>query len=444
MLRGNAIVHAFAGTNTPIGGMLKGLERVDGAELVPTLFAEAHPSGVVPADVFHALADEFIAGIANALPVDGVLLDLHGAMVAEDAEDADGVVLARVRETVGPEVPIVVQLDIHANVSEAMTEHASVLVGRRTYPETDMGERGVECVEVLRSLVASRSRPTTSFRRLPFAWGINQVTAHEPMRGAIALLDDVRSRPGVLSASISTGFPYSDVPDMGASVRVTTVADASRAEAICDELATWIVARRAKWHSPLPSTVVALRQAEAGGEFPVVFADREDNTGSGTPGDSTGMLRAFVDADLQRACILYIVDPDVAERCIAEGVGSQFELELGGASHPAQGPPVPISAEVVATSATGSFTYDGPMYAGLSGSMGPLPIFVIAECTCWSSVSASSPSTSHSPGRSISIHARCATSASSRKRTFGPDSSRGSDRSTSSASQASTVRPAAN
>lgn len=371
LLRGNEIVRKFAGTNSPLGGMIEGLERAEAADIVPTLFAEAHPSGTIPADVFHVLVDEFIAGIVAALPVDGVLLDLHGAMVAESAHDADGFILARVREAVGPDVPVVVQLDIHANVSEAMAANASVLVGRRTYPETDMGERGVECVEVLCSLLAGEPRPTTSFRRLPFAWGINQVTAHEPMRGAIELLDDVRSRPGVLSASISTGFPYSDVPDMGASVRVTTIADSSRAEALCDELATWIVARRAGWHSPLPSTAAALRQAEADGAFPVVFADREDNTGSGTPGDSTGMLRAFVDADLESACILYIVDPDVAERCIAAGVGSKLELALGGASDAAQGPPVLVCAEIVATSATGSFIYDGPMYAGLAGSMGP-------------------------------------------------------------------------
>ena len=371
LLRGQALVHAFTGTNTPIGGMIEGLGGAGLGGLIPVLFAEAHPSGPIPADVYGCLLEELVDGIASALPVDGVLLDLHGAMVADGADDADGVILERVRRAVGPAVPVVVQLDIHANVSEAMIANASVLVGRRTYPETDMRERGVECVEILRRLLAGDSRSTTSFRRLPFVWGVNQATAHEPMRSAIELLDDVRSRPGVLSASISTGFPYSDVPAMGASVRVTTLDDAGGAEALCDELATWIVARRALWHSALPSTAAALRRAEREGAFPAVFADREDNTGSGTPGDSTGMLRAFVDADLERACVLYIVDPELAERCIAAGTGTTLELELGGASDPAQGPPVPISAEVVATSPTGNFVYDGPMYAGLAGSMGP-------------------------------------------------------------------------
>ena len=293
-------------------------------------------------------------------------------MVAEGIDDGEGHILEAVRQRVGPEVPVVVQLDIHSNVSRRMVEMADVLIGRETYPEIDMAERGRECADVLVRILRESLRPTMALHQIPMVWGMNQVTAHPPMSEAIAALHRIEALPGVVCGSIATCFPLADVPDMGASVYIVTDDDQELAQSCADELGEWIFARRADWHAPAPApaTRQALAQAEEGGQFPVIFTDRTDNTGGGSPGDSTGLLQTFLDANLQQACVLYIVDPEAVARCMEEGVDAIIELEVGGKSSPLQGEPCRMRAEVVALS-DGLFRYDGPMYAGLEGHMGP-------------------------------------------------------------------------
>ena len=307
-LHGAAIVERFTGVNTPIGGFIEGAEA-HGFEAVPTMLAEAHPSAPTPRPIFDRLVGELLDGIEAAGAIDGVLLELHGAMVAEGIDDAEGHILAAVRHLVGPDMPIVGQLDIHSNVSHAMIETADVLIGRETYPEVDMAPRGRECADVLVSMVREGVRPTMALHQLPLVWGMNQVTAHPPMRQAIEYLHRIEARPGVICGSIATCFPLADIPDMGASVYVATDNDPDLAQACTDELAAWVWERRADWQAPMPSTAEALQEADKAGHYPVVLADRNDNTGGGSPGDSTGLLQTFLAADLQDACVLYIVDP---------------------------------------------------------------------------------------------------------------------------------------
>ena len=290
-------------------------------------------------------------------------------MVAEGIDDADGHILAAVRRLVGPDMPIVGQLDIHSNVSQGMIEAADVLIGRETYPEIDMAPRGRECADVLVDIVREGVRPTMALHQLPLVWGMNQVTAHPPMRQAIEYLHQIEARPGVIRGSIATCFPLADIPDMGASVYVATDNDPALAQSCADELAAWLWERRADWQAAMPSTEEALQEAEKTGRYPIVLADRNDNTGGGSPGDSTGLLRAFLAADLQDACVLYIVDPAAVVACHQAGVGAVLDLEVGGKSSPLQGEPCSMRAEVVALT-DGRFLYDGPMYAGLDGNMG--------------------------------------------------------------------------
>ena len=368
-LHGQEILDKYRGVNTPIGGFIEGADA-HGLDLVPTIFWEAHPGAPLPRADFATIVNDLLRGIEAAGKIDGVLLELHGAMVAEDVPDGEGHILAAVRELVGPGIPVVAQLDIHSNVSCRMVEKADVLIGRETYPEVDMAERGRECADVLFRIVQEGLRPTMALHQMTLVWGMNQVTAHLPMREAIDYLHEVESRPGVVCASIATCYPLADVPDMGASVYVVTDGDQNLAQACADELGRWIFARRGDWQVDRPSTAEAIRIAESEGRYPVIFADRDDNTGGGSPGDSTGLLRAFLDADLQDACVLYIVDPDSVEACHTAGVGASLDLEVGAKSTPLQGEPVRMKAEVVAVS-DGRFRYDGPMYAGLEGNMGP-------------------------------------------------------------------------
>ena len=366
---GDEVLRLFGGTNTPTGGYIQGAEA-NGFEIVPTIYAGAHPSGPASREVFETILEMMLGRMGDAMPADGVLLELHGSMVAEGIDDAEGHILAAVRDLVGPDVPILAELDIHSNVSHRMVELADVLIGRETYPEVDMAERARECADVLVRIVRDGLRPTMALCQIPMIWGTQQVTAHPPMRAAIEELHRIEARPGVVCGSISTCYVLADVPDLGASVTVVTEDDRDLAQSCADELGDWLFARRADWHGPMPSTREALQAAEAEGRYPAIFADRMDNTGGGSPGDSTGMLRTFVEAGLEDACLLYIVDPEAVAQCSAAGAGATLTLDVGGKSSPLQGPPVHMTAEVIALS-DGRFQYDGPMLEGLAGNMGP-------------------------------------------------------------------------
>ena len=367
-LRGAEVIERFRGTNTPTGGFIDGADA-HGFTLISTIFTAPHPSGPTPRDIFDAVLNELLEAIRAAGAIDGVLLELHGSMVAEGVDDGEGYILAAVRNLVGPTVPIVVQLDIHSSLSQAMVEHADVLIGRETYPEVDMAARGRECADVLVRILREGLRPTMALHRIPMIWGMNQVTAHPPMSEAIAELHRIEALPGVVCASIATGFLLADVPDMGSSVYVVTDNDQDLAQRLADELGEWLFARRADWHYPFPTMAEALANVEVAGGFPAIFADWTDNAGGGAPADSTGMLRVMIEAGLQDACVLYIVDTEAIAQCHAAGVGARLTLDVGGKSSPLQGRPVRMDVEVVALS-DGRFRYDGPMYAGMEGNMG--------------------------------------------------------------------------
>ncbi|NKB72475.1 MAG: hypothetical protein GKR89_35815 [Candidatus Latescibacteria bacterium] len=365
-LQGAQVLERFEGTNSAVGGFLAGC-RENGHELLPTIYAGATPSAPAPRAVFDEILDDLLAHLERLGPVDGVLLDLHGAMVAEGVDDGEGHILSAVRQLVGPHVPIIAQFDIHSNVSPTMVEMADVMLGHRTYPEIDQEQRGRQCADIMHRVLTQGLKPTLALHQLPLMWGMNQITAHPPMRPAIDYLLEIESRPGIICASIATCFPIADIPDMGASVYIAADDDMALAQSCADELAAWIWERRADWQISMPATREALPTAE---QYPLVLADRDDNTGGGAPGDSTGMLRTFIDEDLQDACILYIVDPEAVAQCQQAGVGACIQLQVGAKSTPLQGQPVPMDAEVISLS-DGHFNYEGPRYRGLSGTMGP-------------------------------------------------------------------------
>jgi len=368
-LRGQQVLDKFTDTNTALGGFVDGCADHD-FELIPTIFASAHPSAPTPREIFDEILSEMLGAMRSAGIIDGVLMDLHGAMVVEGIDDGEGHVLAAVRDLVGPDVPIVAQFDIHSNVSRQMVEMADVMIGHETFPEIDQQERGKECVDVMHRILREGLRPTLALCQLPLAWGMNQVTAHPPMRSAIELLHEIEARPRVICGSIATCFPLADTPDMGASVYIATDDDEALAQSYADELGQWLWERRADWQLVMPSTRDALTLADTAGSYPVIFADRNDNTGGGAPGDSTGMLQTFINADLQDACILYMVDPEAVTLCQQAGVGAELTLTVGGKSTPIQGHPVEMTATVVALG-DGHFLYDGPRNRGLAGNMGP-------------------------------------------------------------------------
>lgn len=382
LYRGQAIIDHFRGTNNCTGGFVTGAER-HGFELVPLLWTFAYPSGVIPRADFETLKKELLDRLAKALaekPLDGVLLDLHGAMVVEGIDDGDGDVIESVRRAVGSKCPIAVTFDLHSNHTQRRLDNASIIAGYDTYPHVDMAERGEEAAGLLVRAIRGEMCPVMALRELPLFWSAAcQVTAHPPMDEVMRLVHDAERRPGILSVTVATGFPWADVPNMGASVIVVADGDATLARKTADEIGDWIWQRRERWHRRPLTVAEALDVGRIGnpsyvlgeekGRYPIMLADMADNTGGGAPGDSTEVLRAFLDRKLSDALLLYMVDPEAARQAHTVGVGGRFHANLGGKSHPLQGPPVPMDLEVVALS-DGRFTYDGPMYGGLTGDLG--------------------------------------------------------------------------
>jgi microcystin degradation protein MlrC len=372
LFRGPAIVDHFRGTNNCTGGFIDGAAR-HGFDLAPLLWTFAYPGGLIPAADYAVLRTELLDRLARAAsdgPLDGVLLDLHGAMVVEGIDDGDGDVIEGVRRVVGPACPIVATFDLHGNHTQRRLDAATAVIGFDTYPHVDMAERGREAADLIVRVIRGEVRPVSAFRPLPLFWSAAcQVTAHPPIDEAFRLVHEVERRPGILTVTLATGFPWADVPQMGASVIVSADGDAKRARAAADEIGDWVWARRAQWHRPPLAVRAALEQGQREGRFPIILADMADNTGGGAPGDSTEVLRTFLELDLPDALLLYLVDPAAARQAHAAGVGQRISVQLGGHSDPLQGPPVPLEAEVLALS-DGRFTYDGPMYAGLTGDLG--------------------------------------------------------------------------
>ncbi|WP_373650225.1 M81 family metallopeptidase [Schlesneria sp. DSM 10557] len=377
LFRGPEVIQRFTGSNICTGGFIEAAET-HGFEIVPLLWGFAYPSGLIVREDYEALKQEFLDRLRAAEmeggPVDGVLLDLHGAMVVEGIDDGDGDFIEAVRRAVGNERPIGVTFDLHSNHTPRRVAAATAIVGFDTFPHVDMAERGREMADLVVRTIRKEISPTMSLHQLPLFWNTpTQITALPPMTDVMERVHELERRKGVLAVTLATGFPWSDVPDVGASVIAVTDGDPALAKAVADELGTWIWEHRERWYHPMKSVGDAIAEGKQIGRYPIVLADHADNTGGGSPGDATEVLITFLERKLTDALILYIVDPEVAQQAHVAGVGAVMTVDVGGKSDPLQGPPVRMTATVKAVS-TGDFTYDGPMYAGLTGNMG---------CSAW-------------------------------------------------------------
>ena len=355
--------------NTIVDGFVKGVVASK-LQLVPLSWAKANSGGPPTQETFEILAEELLGRLRPALPVDGVLLSLHGSYAAEGIDDGDGEILKRVREMVGPDCPIMSVHDLHSNISRQMVVAADAMIIEQTYPHIDMAQRAIEAVGLLTRTMRGEIRPTMAYRSLPLLWAApKMIDVEPPMSEAVVQLKNFHRQPGVLTASIGVGYQWIDSPLVGASTIVVTDNDFGDAQQLADRLAYWIWDHREDWRREPLSPTSALSQGEATGRYPIILADQGDNTGGGAPGDGTEVLRLFIERDLQQAAVLYLVDPEVAAMAKATGVGATIKVEVGGKSHPMLGPPVPMHAEVLSLS-DGRFTYDGPMWEGVAGDLG--------------------------------------------------------------------------
>ena len=315
----------------PIGGFVAAAKQA-GDDLVPICWYAAEPAGKVSRHAFERITAEIVHGVAQAGRIDAVYLDLHGAMVAADYDDGEAEILRRVRAVIGPDMPLVASLDLHANVGPGMVEHASALVAYRTYPHVDMRETGARAHGLINWCLTHRRRPAHAVRRLRFIMPPHrQSTMTEPARSIYAELDAIeKAEPGLASLTFNMGFHLADIAVNGPSL-IAYAADGARAQAAVDRLATLVESHEAAFNIGLtpPREAVQLALQQPPGK-PVILSDVQDNAGGGATADTVGILEALVAAKVDDAVLAILHDPAAAQAAHRAGVGATITIGLGG------------------------------------------------------------------------------------------------------------------
>ncbi|RVU39220.1 M81 family peptidase [Hwanghaeella grinnelliae] len=372
LIVGEEIWDEIEGVHIPIAGACDVLKAA-GVDLVPLAWASATPSAHVTEDAYERIAGLMLERLRSAMPVDAVYLDLHGAMVCEHHEDGEGELLRRVREVVGPDKPITISMDLHANVTPEMVEHADLIEIYRNYPHTDMAETGARAARHLLTILAMGTKPAKAFRQadflIPLQWGC---TFHDPAQTLYEknLQDGLES--GVMSLSFACGFPLADIHHCGPSV-VAYANNQKDADEAADVMMAAVQAAEPDFAGKiyLPDEAVRLGHNVGNGK-PLVVADSQDNPGGGGPGDTTGMLRALLEAGRQDALIGVFTDPETADKAHDTGIGGTFTAKIGGKLFPGD-EPVEVEATVLALG-DGVFKGTGPMWGGAKFQMGRMAL----------------------------------------------------------------------
>ncbi|MBS0530507.1 MAG: M81 family metallopeptidase [Proteobacteria bacterium] len=335
LVRGADVVKWLTNTSFGLSGFL---EKMSGKhDIVPLLWTSGGAGGTVTRDAFERISAELVGTLSVSMPVDAIYLDLHGAMVTEDFEDGEGEVLRRIRAAVGPDIPIVISLDYHANVTPQIVDLTDGMAAYYTYPHVDREQTGQRAAKIL-STILERGRPAgRALRKIPFLIPLNfQSTLIEPSKGIVE--SSAKAETGdILSAAYLAGFPPADLRDCGPSVIVHAYTQ-DQADAAADRLADQITAAEANFIQPLFGVDEGISKAieiARTATRPVVVADTQDNPGCGGTADTTGVLEALVRLGATDAVLGIFWDPDAAARAHQAGEGKTIRLALGGKHGPA-------------------------------------------------------------------------------------------------------------
>ncbi|MXY99312.1 M81 family metallopeptidase [Candidatus Poribacteria bacterium] len=340
-----SLINAWSETHHEMAGFIQGASEYD-YTAYPTLMASATPAGPVTDDAFDRLTDMLIQHLKSIPKYDGLLLALHGALVAESFPDGDGEILRRLREELGRDLPIVVTLDQHANVSEQMAAESTALVIYKTTPHIDQRQRGHQAAELMMRILRDEVTPTQALAKPPMLLNIlYHNTSVPPMAPILTAAEQLEMRADVLAASVAVGYPYADVYEAGPAFVVAADDDPKLAQTEADRLSDMLWSVREELTLDLPDAAQAVKQAVASGKHPVILVEMGDNIGGGSPGDSTFLL-----AELQQqgasGFVVILCDPDGVQTCIQAGVGAEVTLDVGAKADNLHGTPVSIQGKV--------------------------------------------------------------------------------------------------
>lgn len=365
------MIAAFRGTGVALGGFIDVAERM-GAEIVVATAAEAQPSSPTDDATYERISQTILDHVARG-GFDGILLDLHGAMVTQSLEDAEGALLKRLR-AIDPVTPVGVTLDMHANLYEDIVAHATVITGYHTYPHVDIHEAGVRAAQLIVRTIRGEIRPVMAWGNQPMLPHVmRQGTHSEPNKSLQARCVAFEQEGQALAASVFVGFPHADISNAGLSAVVCIDADPVLAQQLRDELLAQAWRGRHQFvfePEPLQAAVARAKRAPHG---PVVLLDHCDNSASGGSMDTTTVLAEVLRQGLDNAVFYAVCDPEAVQQALAAGIGAELSLSIGGkTAMPALGepnPPLTVSGRVK-LAFDGLYRNRGPMYAGVRTDLG--------------------------------------------------------------------------
>jgi len=369
LYEGDEVFKVLSGTKT-IGGAFIEVAEQKKFELQPTIWNDVFAWGIVTNEAFDYMLGKLLAGIESSDRVDGVLLQLHGAMVTEKHDGVEGYLLEGVRRSVGKDVPVIATLDLHANISKQAVEQASILVGYDTYPHVDPYERGLEAANLMFRMLNHEIKPTAALEKpLMMPSPQKQKTSYFPMKAVIELAQKIEEDKRILNVSVLPGFPFADIKDAGMGIIVTTQDDASLAQEKAKQISDYAWSLRRHFLADVVPVEDAVKRAIEAEEGPIVLADQADNPGGGAPCDGTAILRELIKKKAKNVVICVLRDPEAVAKAIEMGVGNAVTMKVGGKTDKLHGDPIEVTG-YVRLIADGKFLRKGPMEAGTVTNLG--------------------------------------------------------------------------
>jgi microcystin degradation protein MlrC len=380
LVRGPDVIKWLTNTSFALSGFMEVMSGKH--EMVPLLWTSGGAGGLVTRDAFERITAELVAALSVSLPVDAIYLDLHGAMVTEDFEDGEGELLRRIRAAVGPDLPLVISLDYHANVTPQMVDLTDGMAAYYTYPHVDRAQTGHRAARILSTILVSGRPRGRALRKIPFLLPLNfQSTLIEPSKGIVDASASAEQGE-ILSAAYLAGFPPSDLHDCGPSV-IVHAATQKAADAAADALAQKVTAAEADFLQPLFETDEGIAKAievAKTASRPVVVADTQDNPGCGGTADTPGVLEALVRLKAKDAVLGIFWDPEAAAAAHRAGEGKTIRVALGGKHGPAG--VKPYEADFLVTKiAPGQMRTSGRAIGGRNIDLGPMATLKIDGVT---------------------------------------------------------------
>lgn len=370
----------LADAGSEIGGILAVLASAADVEIVPLLAARANSSGPLSESCYAYLTGKLLAALRDARPIHGLILANHGAMAATNEPDCDGDLAIAARAITGPDVPIVMTLDLHAAVTRRMVEATNAIVGYRHYPHDDVRATGSRGASLLLKAARGEVRPVIGCAHIPMLMGAfhGATLDGEPFGQLMHQAERLEKEPGVLSASLFWACPYNDVPDIASSSLVVADDNVQLAIREARTLAGQFWARRREFDVETVSVEEAVRRGREIDGGPVLLLDSADTTGGGAAGDSIHLVKHLLANHVSEPCLAMVVDPQAVQACLNTTSGPDVTVEIGHKTDPAWGSPLDVTGKVVGM-CDGHFRYTGGILGGSEVSMGPSVVLQVGS-----------------------------------------------------------------